>query len=247
MSLCLLAVNFVVYGPSLAFGFLVDSDDQAYIFRNPYLQDLTRQNLWAILSNLHYDTYNPLTLISYSLDYSFWKFDPYGYHLTQLLLHTLNACLAFVLLLNISIPPVAAVGIAMVYAVHPIHVESVVWVSERKNLLSTFFIFSALIFYVRNAVLANPEYAKALNNLGAILIDRKEYASAKDFIGRAQQADPSLSSVYKNLAVIADRTGKDVAKVSAWKKKIDELEVSKAVPEKDCRLGAFRFQRAGCG
>ena len=159
VSLCLLAVNFVVYGPSLAFGFLVDSDDQAYIFRNPYLQDLTRQNLWAILSNLHYDTYNPLTLISYSLDYSFWKFDPYGYHLTQLLLHTLNACLAFVLLLNISIPPVAAVGIAMLYVVHPIHVESVVWISERKNLLSTFFIFSALIFYVRNAM-ANLPFGK---------------------------------------------------------------------------------------
>ncbi len=98
----------------------------------------------------------------------------------------------------------------------------------------------AVGFY-KKAILADPEYAKALNNMGAILIDRQEYASAKDYIIRAQKADPLLSSVYKNLAVIASRTGEEVEKIPYWRKKFDETKALSTTPDKDYRLGAFRI------
>ena len=148
--LILLATNLLVYGPSLFFDFLVRSDDSAYIFRNPYLQNLTLDNLVAIFTHVHFDSYLPLTLVSYSLDYTFWKFDATGYHLTQILLHTANSFLVFCILTLAKVPRMAALLVALVYAVHPVQAESVVWISERKNLLSGFFIFLSLLFYLRH-------------------------------------------------------------------------------------------------
>jgi hypothetical protein len=144
----LLGVDFLVYGSSLSFGFMVQSDDMAYIYRNPYLQDLTIQNMVAIFSNIHFDSYLPVTLLTYSLDYTFWGFDATGYHLTQILLHTINAFLVFIILMLFPVSRWAAIGIALTYAVHPVQVESVVWISERKNLVSGFFVFLSILFYV---------------------------------------------------------------------------------------------------
>lgn len=143
-------INLLVYGPSLTFNFLVRSDDQAYIFRNPYLQNWSLDNLLAIFSHVHFDSYLPVTLASFSLDYTFWQFDPFGYHLTQLVLHTVNVFLALVLLMQIGVSRGATLAVALVYAVHPIQTESVVWISERKNLLSAFFIFSSFLFYIQH-------------------------------------------------------------------------------------------------
>lgn len=145
----LTALDFFTYGPSLTFGFLVNSDDQAYIFRNPYLQDLSFSSLRAIFTNVHFDSYLPMTLASYSLDYTIWKFHSFGYHLTQLVLHIANSFLILVALLLSRFPKTVALGTAFIYSVHPIHVESVAWISERKNLLSAFFILLSLICYIR--------------------------------------------------------------------------------------------------
>ncbi|MFQ5672287.1 MAG: tetratricopeptide repeat protein [Nitrospinales bacterium] len=155
----LLALNLLVYGPSLQFGFLIGADDQAYIFRNPYLRDLSLANLLDIFSHTHvFHTYVPLTMLSYSLDYTLWKFNPMGYHLTQILLQTGNAFLIFLLLRRLKISTGLAFGTALIYSIHPIHTESVAWISERKNLLSAFFILSSLFFYVRYT--QEPERAR---------------------------------------------------------------------------------------
>lgn len=157
--LLLLALNLLVYGPSLQFGFLIGADDQAYIFRNPYLRDLSLANLLEIFSHTHaFHTYVPLTMLSYSLDYTLWKLDPLGYHLTQILLQTGNAFLIFLLLRRLKISTGLAFATALVYSIHPIHTESVAWISERKNLLSAFFILSSLFFYVRYT--QEPQRAK---------------------------------------------------------------------------------------
>lgn len=140
---------FFTYGSSLTFGFMVNSDDQAYIFRNPYLLDLSLSNLRAIFTNVHFDSYLPMTLASYSLDYTFWKFQSFGYHLTQLVLHLANSFLILMVLLLSRFPKTVALATAFIYSVHPVHAESVVWVSERKNLLSTFFILLSLMRYIR--------------------------------------------------------------------------------------------------
>ncbi|MBI4382519.1 MAG: tetratricopeptide repeat protein [Nitrospinae bacterium] len=150
---------FLVYGHTVFFGFLVNTDDQAYIFRNPYLRDLSLENLLAIFTHVHFDSYLPATLTSYSADYTFWKYDPFGYHLTQVVLHAANSFLALTVLLLAGVSLPAALGTAAIYAVHPVHAESVAWISERKNLLSGFFIFLSLIFYLLHARGRSPKPA----------------------------------------------------------------------------------------
>ncbi|MFQ5443875.1 MAG: hypothetical protein ACE5EK_04575, partial [Nitrospinales bacterium] len=147
--LFLLLADFLVYGPSLQFGFLDYSDDQTYIFNNPYLRNLSVANLLAIFSDVDFDTYLPFTLISFSLDYTFWKMNPMGYHLTQLILHLANSLFVLILLMKLKIHRTVALSAALLYSVHPVHVESVVWISERKNLLSAFFIFPSILFYMK--------------------------------------------------------------------------------------------------
>ncbi len=140
---------FLCFGSSLGFGFLVNSDDMAYIFRNPYLKELDWKNTLDIFTHVHFASYMPLTLLSFSLDFTFWEFDARGYHLTQLILHFANALLILVILKTLKVSRLTAMAAVAVYAVHPVHVESVVWVSERKNLLSAFFILLSLLFYIK--------------------------------------------------------------------------------------------------
>lgn len=144
--------SFVVYFVSLDFYYLINSDDSAYIFRNPYLQGLSLANTAAIFSNLHFGDYLPVNLLSYSWDFTWWGFNPFGYHLTQVILHALNACLLFAILHLLAVPERARWLGVLIFVVHPVQVESVVWVSERKNLLSSLFILLSLWFYLRHAM-----------------------------------------------------------------------------------------------
>ncbi len=144
--------SFAVYFVSLGFYYLVLSDDSAYIFRNPYLQKISLANTAAIFSNLHFGDYLPVNLLSYSLDFTWWGFNPFGYRLTQVILHSLNACLLFSILHFLEVPKKARWFSVFIFIVHPVQVESVVWISERKNLLSSLFIFLSLWFYLRHAM-----------------------------------------------------------------------------------------------
>ncbi len=142
-------ISFAIYFAALDFYFLVRSDDKAYIFRNPYLQVLSLENIAAIFSNLHFGDYLPVTLLSYSWDFTFWGFEPFGYRLTQVVLHALNACLLFGILIFLRVSKKAAWFSVLIFTAHPIQVESVVWISERKNLLSSFFVLSSIGLYLR--------------------------------------------------------------------------------------------------
>lgn len=146
----ILAVDFLAFGPALSFDFLVRSDDQAYIYRNPFLKDLSWDNLAAIFSANHFGTYFPVTLVSFSLDHTLWGRNPFGYHLTQILLHALNTFLVLAILLQAGAPRLVAIGTAFLFTVHPVHVEGVAWVASRKNLLTAFFVLLSIFFYVRH-------------------------------------------------------------------------------------------------
>lgn len=74
--LCICLASFAVYFVSLDFYFLINSDDSAYIFRNPYLQEISPANVAAIFYNLHFGDYLPLNLLSYSWDFTWWGFNP---------------------------------------------------------------------------------------------------------------------------------------------------------------------------
>ena len=121
-------------------------DDNDYVTNNQTL--LSPTGLKAIW--LHpgaVPQYYPLVHTTYWLEYRFWKLKPLGYHITNILLHSANALLAWYVLSLLRIR--SAWLIAAIFAVHPVHVESVAWIAERKNVLSGFFYLAALAAYLR--------------------------------------------------------------------------------------------------
>ncbi len=143
---------FAIFSFSFPYNFLLGADDKAYIFQNPYVRQVSLENIWDIFSNLHvFFTYIPLTNISYSIDFSIWGLYAPGFHLTQVLLHAANSVLVFVILYRLIAIKNAAFLTAILFAVHPLNIESVVWISERKHLLASFFSLLSFFYYIQFA------------------------------------------------------------------------------------------------
>jgi len=146
---------FLVFMPALWAGF-VNWDDSAYVFENVHLRSFDLK--WAF-SAVVVGNWLPLTLLSYSLDYSIWGYSPFGYHLTNNILHSANAALVFLLGLRLAsarkmtvFASVAlALSSALLFGLHPLRVESVAWVSERKDVLCAFFFLLSILSYLRYA------------------------------------------------------------------------------------------------
>lgn len=145
--LFLVAVTGAIYSPIRNYPFL-NYDDQEYVTRNPHVQaGLTSKTFtWAWTAT---DAYNwhPLTWLSHSLDQQLYGFNAGGHHLTSLILHCVNALLLFLLLLWATESPGRSLSVAALFALHPFNVESVVWIAERKNVLSTLFFLLAIAAY----------------------------------------------------------------------------------------------------
>lgn len=140
-------VLLAIYARSLTFPF-VAWDDGLLITENATVHGFTPSNIWKAFTTYDPELYIPLTLISYQIDYVFAGLSPFVYHLENLLTHVLNAALVcwFVFLLT-GRRWVAAVT-ALMFAVHPLHAEAVVWASARKDVLSTAFFLCTLIAYL---------------------------------------------------------------------------------------------------
>lgn len=128
----------------------VNWDDDSHVYKNPSICTITPSNIKHICSHSYVSLYLPVTMLSYMLDYQLWQLEPFGYHATNLFLHILNVILAFLLLNLILRNKTASFMAAIIFALHPVQVESVAWISERKNLLSTFFFFLSFIFYIKH-------------------------------------------------------------------------------------------------
>ena len=149
MSLWLFLVTCLVYAPAYRFGF-VNYDDPDYVTNNPHVRNgLTRDGIvWAVTSTDDANWF-PVTRLSHLLDVEIFGVAPGGAHLTNLVLHSLATVLLFLFLNAATGAMWPSVFVAMVFAMHPLHVESVAWVAERKDVLSACFWFLALWSYVR--------------------------------------------------------------------------------------------------
>src|SRR6185295_9344279 len=136
------------YLPALSFQFL-NWDDNVYVLSNPWIRAWSSENLVHIFTKPYYSNFLPLHLLSYMVDYSLWGLNPTGYHLQSIILHALNAVLALLVVRRMLGSPVVAFLAALLFAVHPSHVEAVAWISIRKDLLSTLFALLTLSFYLR--------------------------------------------------------------------------------------------------
>jgi cytochrome c-type biogenesis protein CcmH/NrfG len=141
----------VVYSPVRRADF-VNYDDENYVTQNAHVQAGLSWNTftWAWRST-EWDNWQPLTWLSHALDCQLYGLNPVGQHFTNVLLHILNVLLLFLLLNRATAAPGRSLLVAALFAVHPLNVESVAWVAERKNVLSTLLFLLALGAYGRYA------------------------------------------------------------------------------------------------
>jgi Flp pilus assembly protein TadD len=135
------------YWPVLHHEF-VNIDDLPYLVQNPHVHSgLSWENIgWAFTTG-YAANWHPLTWMSHMLDCQIFGLDPRGHHLTSLLFHTANTVLLFLLLRRLTGALWRSVFVAALFALHPLHVESVAWVAERKDVLSGFFFMLTLLAY----------------------------------------------------------------------------------------------------
>ena len=138
------ALVLVVYVPALRGGF--SWDDDAYVTNNLTLRSVPGlSRIWGQLTAT--PQYYPLVFTSFWLEYHLWGLNPLGYHIVNVLLHALAAMLLWRVLVRLQLP--GAWLAAGIFALHPVAVESVAWVTERKNVLSAVFYFAAALAYLR--------------------------------------------------------------------------------------------------
>jgi protein O-mannosyl-transferase len=141
-------------------GQFLEWDDYSHITQNPLIRSLSPTNLWRMFTEPTAKLYVPLTWVSLAIDYQVWGQIPFGYHLTNLLLHAANTLLVLLLVFQLlrgrfEHAQPAAVLTAAIFGVHPLRVESVAWVTERKDLLFAFFYLLAMLAYLRWVVRGN--------------------------------------------------------------------------------------------
>jgi tetratricopeptide (TPR) repeat protein len=166
-SIFIFSINVFVFLPALRNHFVWD--DYKYVYENTKIQSLNVQSLNWMLTSFHASNWHPLTWLSHALDYTYWGLNPRGHHLTNIIVHGLNALLVFFLVMRIMLASqkvegnspssnlprsgwgqsLSVAGItALLFGLHPLRVESVAWIAERKDLLCAFFFFLTLLCYI---------------------------------------------------------------------------------------------------
>ncbi len=158
IPLSLAAVTFAVFLPALRNGF-VDWDDRANLVDNPHYRGLGWGQIRWMLTSLQMGHWVPLTWVTFGVDYLVWGMNPFGYHLTNLLLHTATACAFYFVALRLLPFSVADLGgstlrvgagvSALFFAIHPLRVESVAWATERRDVLSGLFFILTILGYLK--------------------------------------------------------------------------------------------------
>lgn len=154
----ILIVTFLSFLPSLHNDLNKTWDDQSYVTNNTQIRSLSFENIKRVFleDGYHYPNYHPFCTLSLAVNYHFSGLEPEGYHYTNLLLHLFNTLLVFVFIYILTGKRVVAAAVtSLLFGLLPVHVESVAWISERKDVLYTFFFLLSLIsyqYFIRNNV-----------------------------------------------------------------------------------------------
>lgn len=148
-GLALFVITMALYWPTTTFPF-VNYDDQLYVYQSPnVIKGLSWNGIkWAFTANVAAN-WHPLTLLSHMADCSVYHLFAGGHHLTNILFHSVNTVLLFLLVRRMTDRFGPSLLVAALFAWHPLNVESVAWIAERKNVLSTFFFILTLLAYLR--------------------------------------------------------------------------------------------------
>lgn len=145
--LVFLIVTVILYSPDLHLGFF-RIDDQQYVVRNPWIRGISGQNINYILSHHYFANYSPMHLFSYMIDYAIGGPGAYGFHLSSNIWAGLVAGFVFLIALALTKKRIIATAAAVLFIVHPVHVEAVAWISSRKDLVAAAFILPSFLAYL---------------------------------------------------------------------------------------------------
>jgi protein O-mannosyl-transferase len=149
ICIALTGITWSVFGQTLRYDF-INYDDDLYIYENPNIvSGLTRPAMLWAFTRAHAGNWHPLTSLSHMLDCQVYGLNAGGHHFTNVLLHTLAVVLLFLFLQKVTRAPWRSAFVAAVFAVHPLRVESVAWIAERKDVLSGVFFMLTLLAYAR--------------------------------------------------------------------------------------------------
>lgn len=172
VSAAIALATFVAFLPVLRNGF-VDWDDRENLLLNPFYRGFAAEHLRWMWTTPKMGLFIPVTWMSYACDFALWGMNPAGYHLTSLVLHSLNAALFFVLIRRLLAGPRpaaespssrridgAAAASALLFSLHPLRVESVAWATERRDVLGGFFLLLTLLAWLRSGDETDPARAR---------------------------------------------------------------------------------------
>src|SRR5262249_11126750 len=149
VCLGLVAVTLAVFGQTLTHDF-VNFDDHVYVYENPLvIRGLSIEGILGAFTHTHARNWHPLTTISHMLDCQLYGLKAGGHHLTNVILHTISVLLLFLVLKQMTAALWQSAFVAALFAIHPLHVESVAWIAERKDVLSAVFFMLTLAAYVQ--------------------------------------------------------------------------------------------------
>src|SRR4030042_5184633 len=144
----ILIFTFILYSPVINYDFLRCWDDYIYTIENQIVKEgMSLIYIDRIFGSFLLGNYHPLTLLMYTFDYSIFGFQPQYFHLVNLLLHLMNCLFVFVLIYRVSKRSGIALITTLIFAIHPLRIEPVAWISGRKDLLAAMFAFLSLIAY----------------------------------------------------------------------------------------------------
>src|SRR5436189_426723 len=151
VCLVLVAVTWAVFGQTLGHDF-VNFDDHVYVYENPLvIRGLSMEGIIGAFTHTHARNWHPLTTLSHMLDCQLYGLNAGGHHLTNVILHTISVLLLFLVLKQMTGAFWQSAFVATLFAIHPLHVESVAWIAERKDVLSAVFFMLTLAAYARYA------------------------------------------------------------------------------------------------
>ncbi|HOY31754.1 MAG TPA: tetratricopeptide repeat protein [Bacteroidales bacterium] len=143
-----LVLTALVYTRAL-FNDFANWDDDVYLFNNSDLKNFSFDAVKSLFTSFYLGHYHPLTMLTYFFEYHLFGLKPFPFHLFNVLLHLANVWLVYRLTQKLSGKRFTSVFVAAMFALHPMHVESVAWISERKDVLYTLFYLAALLVYLR--------------------------------------------------------------------------------------------------
>jgi len=149
ISLFMIIATFLTYSQVLDYGFL-NFDDNKYVTENTHItKGINHEDVVWAFTESYASNWHPITWLSHMFDFEFYGLDPFGHHLTNLLIHIANVILLFCVLMKMTGAVWRSAFVAFLFALHPLNVESVAWIAERKNVLSGFFFFLTLWAYIQ--------------------------------------------------------------------------------------------------